>query len=127
MSLLTINGLLIADFHIVPVVPVILSLQGLVHFLNAVERIEEGLSVELPRLGILLTKVDYRVNVTTEITEMIRGHYSDVFETEIRTNVRLAECPSFGQPIFQYDNKSTGAEFYKQLTKEVIERIRGNE
>lgn len=124
MSLLTLNGLIAADYHIVPVVPVVLSLQGLVHFLKAVERIKEGLGIELPRLGILLTKVDYRVKVTTEIIEMIREHYSDTFKTEIRTNIRLAESPSFGETIFQYDDRSTGAESYKKLTNEVLRKIK---
>jgi len=127
MSLLTLNGLIAADYHIIPVVPVVLSLQGLVHFLRAVERIKAGLGIELPRLGILLTRVDYRVKVTTEVIEMIRGHYPDTFKTEIRTNIRLAESPSFGQTIFQYDEKSTGAEYYRKMTCEVLQRINREE
>ena len=75
-------------------------------------------------LGILLTLADYRLNVTEEIGRMIRGYYGRlVFKTEVPGNVRLKEAPSFGKPIFDYDNGSTGAEAYRQLTKEVLQRI----
>jgi hypothetical protein len=64
------------------------------------------------------------LNVTNEIGRMIRGYYGRlVFKTEIRGNVRLKEAPSFGKSIFDYDKGSTGAEAYRQLTKEVLQRI----
>ena len=71
-----------------------------------------------------MTLADYRLNVTEEIGRMIWGYYSRlVFKTEIRGNVRLKEAPSFGKSIFDYDNGSAGAERYRQLTKEVLQRI----
>ena len=76
-------------------------------------------------LGLVLTMVDYRLRVTREIVDLIRGHYgAQVFRTEIGVNVRLAEAPSFGQPIFAYDPASTGATAYRRLTTEVLQRCR---
>ena len=124
LGLLTVNALTAADFFIVPVTPDYLSLEGLVNLLDAVERIKKGIGKAAGLLGILLTLADYRLNVTEEIGQMIRGYYGRlVFKAEIRGNVRLKEAPSFGKTIFEYDNGSAGAEAYRQLTKEVLKRI----
>jgi len=124
LGLLTVNALTAADFFIVPVTPDYLSLEGLVNLLDAVERIKKGIGKAAGLLGILLTLADYRLNVTEEIGQMIRGHYGRlVFKTEIRGNVRLKEAPSFGKTIFEYDNGSAGAVAYRNLTKEVLQRI----
>jgi len=124
LGLLTVNALTAADFFIVPVTPDYLSLEGLVNLLDAVERIKKGIGKAAGLLGILLTMADYRLNVTEEIGQMIRGYYGRlVFKAEIRGNVRLKEAPSFGKTIFDYDNGSAGAEAYRQLTKEVLKRI----
>jgi len=125
LGLLTVNALTAADFFIIPLTPDYLALEGLVNFLDAVEKIRSGIggTVAAP-LGILLTLADYRLNVTEEIGRMIRGYYGRlVFKTEIRGNVRLKEAPSFGKSIFDYDNGSSGAEAYRELTKEVLQRI----
>ncbi len=124
LGLLTVNALTAADFFLVPVTPDYLSLEGLVNLMDAVERIKAGIGRAADLLGILLTLADYRLNVTEEIGRMIRGYYGRlVFKTEIRGNVRLKEAPSFGKTIFDYDNGSAGAEAYRELTKEVIQRI----
>ena len=102
-----------------------LSLEGLVNLMDAVEKIRAGIGGKVAApLGILLTLADNRLNVTAEIGRMIRGYYGRlVFKTEIRGNVRLKEAPSFGKSIFDYDNGSAGAEAYRELTKEVLQRI----
>ena len=125
LGLLTVNALTAADFFIIPLTPDYLSLEGLVNFLDAVEKIRSGIGGKVAApLGILLTLADYRLNVTEEIGRMIRGYYGRlVFKSEIRGNVRLKEAPSFGKSIFDYDNGSAGAEAYRELTKEVIQRI----
>lgn len=125
LGLLTVNALTAADFFIIPLTPDYLSLEGLVNLMEAVEKIRTGIGgkVAVP-LGILLTLADYRLNVTEEIGRMIRGYYGRlVFKTEIRGNVRLKEAPSFGKTIFAYDNGSAGAEAYRELTREVLQRI----
>jgi len=125
LGLLTVNALTAADFFIIPLTPDYLSLEGLVNFMDAVEKIRSGIGGKVAApLGILLTLADYRLNVTEEIGRMIRGYYGRlVFKSEIRGNVRLKEAPSFGKSIFAYDNGSAGAEAYRELTKEVIQRI----
>lgn len=124
LGLLTVNALTAADFFIIPLTPDYLALEGLVNFMDAVEKIRSGIGKAAALLGILLTLADHRLNVTEEIGRMIRGYYGRlVFKTEIRGNVRLKEAPSFGKPIFDYDKRSTGAEAYRQLTKEVLQRI----
>lgn len=126
LGLLTVNALIAADFFIIPLTPDYLALEGLVNFMDAVEKIRSGIGGKVAApLGILLTLADYRLNVTEEISRMIRGYYGRlVFKTEIRGNVRLKEAPSFGQSIFDYDNRSSGAEAYRKLTKEVLQRIK---
>ena len=125
LGLLTVNALTAADFFLVPVPPDYLSLEGLVNLMDAVKKIKAGIGKAADLLGILLTLADYRLNVTEEIGRMIRGYYGRlVFKTEIRGNVRLKEAPSFGKSIFDYDKGSTGAEAYRQLTKEVLQRIK---
>jgi chromosome partitioning protein len=125
LGLLTVNALTSADCFIIPLTPDYLSLEGLVNLMEAVEKIRAGIGGKVAApLGILLTLADYRLNVTEEIGRMIRGHYGRlVFKTEIRGNVRLKEAPSFGKTIFEYDNGSAGAVAYRNLTKEVLQRI----
>lgn len=125
MSLLPINALIAADKFLVPVTPHYLALEGLVNLLGAVDRVHQGFGRGASLLGLVLTMVDYRTKVSSEIVDMIRGHYKSlVFETEIRMNVRLTECPSFGKSIFDYDPKSPGALAYQQLTQEVLQYTR---
>lgn len=121
MSLLPINALIAADRFLVPVTPHYLALEGLVNLIGAVERVHQGFGRGASLLGLVLTQVDYRTKVSSEIIDMIRGHYKNlVFDTEIRVNVRLTECPSFGKSIFDYDAKSPGALAYQQLTQEIL-------
>ena len=125
LSLLPINALVACDYYIVPVVPHYLALEGLVNLTDAVERVRQGIGTEASLLGFLLTMVDYRLRVTHEIVKMIRDHYQEkIFETEVRVNVRLTEAPSFGQTIFDYDHSSTGAQAYRRLATEVLQRVK---
>jgi chromosome partitioning protein len=126
MSLLPVNALVACDHYLVPVMPHYPALEGLVNLLDAIDRIKAGIGVTGSLLGILLTMVDQRAKVTTEISNIIRKQFqSAVFKTEIKTNIKLAEAPSFGKTIFQYDWNCTGAEAYQALAKEVIQRTKG--
>lgn len=125
MSLLPVNALVACDHYLVPVMPHYLALEGLVNLLDAVERIKAGIGATGSLLGILLTMVDQRTKVTGEISKIIRKQFQEaVFKTEIKTNIKLAEAPSFGKTIFQYDWNCTGAKAYQSLAKEVIQRIK---
>ena len=124
LSPVVIASLVAADAYIVPVVPQYLALEGLAGFFRAVN----GLQDQFPfgaMLGILLTVVDYRTRAAADVAQAIRGHFGrQVFRTEIRINTRLAEAPSYGQTIFQYDKNSTGAAAYTALAREVQQRSR---
>lgn len=123
MSLLPINALVACSHYLVPVTPHYLALEGLVTLLDAIDRVKGGIGSSGALLGILLTMVDRRAKVTSEISQLIRTQFpGDVFDTEVRTNIKLAEAPSFGQTIFQYDWNCPGAEAYQALAKEVIQR-----
>lgn len=127
MSLIPVNALVACDRYLVPVTPHYLALEGLVNLLDAIQRVKAGVGSKGELLGILLTMVDSRAKVTGEISDIIRKQFENaVFRTEIKTNIKLAEAPSFGQTIFQYDWTSTGAECYQDLAKEVIQRTKGN-
>ncbi len=124
MSLLPVNALVACDHYLVPVMPHYLALEGLVSLIDAIDRIKAGMGATGTLLGILLTMVDQRAKVTSEISNIIRDQFKNaVFKTEIKTNIKLAEAPSFGKTIFQYDWNCTGAEAYQALAKEVIQRI----
>jgi chromosome partitioning protein len=126
MSLLPVNALVACDHYLVPVMPHYLALEGLVNLLDSIERVKAGIGAKGNLLGILLTMVDQRAKVTTEISDIIRKQFQHaVFQTEIKTNIKLAEAPSFGKTIFQYDWNSTGAESYQALAKEIIQRTKG--
>ena len=89
--------------------------------LETVEQIKSRWNPKLALEGILLTMFDERTNLSHQVAEDIRAFFRDkVFETVIPRNVRLAESPSYGQSIIQYDIKSKGAARYIQLGKEVI-------
>lgn len=126
MSLLPVNALAACDHYLVPVIPHYLALEGLVNLLDSIERVKVGIGAKGNLLGILLTMVDQRTKVTSEISDIIRKQFQQaVFQTEIKTNIKLAEAPSFGKTIFQYDWNSTGAESYQALAKEIIQRTKG--
>ena len=125
MGLLSVNALVAADRYIVPVTPDYLAAAGLVALLEAVERIRAGIGRAAGLLGILLAQADYRLNVTAELAGMIRRQFGRaVFRTEIRGNVKLKEAPSFGRTVLDYAPRSTGAVAYRELTREVLARLK---
>lgn len=123
LSLLPVNALVAAEGYIVPVTPQYLALEGLINLTQAVSMIQHGIGDSASMVGIVLTMVDYSARSTREIARIMREHYKhQVFKSEIRSNCRLQEAPSFGQTIYQYDWASSGAQGYLNLAKEVIER-----
>lgn len=124
LSLLVVNALAACQRFIIPTVPQYLALEGLAGFLRAADAIRANIGGGA-LLGIVLTAVDYRTRAAVEIADMIRGHFGGkVFRAEIRINTRLAEAPSFGRSIFQYDPHSTGAAAYTALADEVTHRAK---
>lgn len=125
LSILTINALAAADAYIVPVAPHRLDSEALGGFLELAEASKDRIGKKTELLGILLTMVDHRTQVTDEMVAAIRHAYgSKVFRAEIPVNVRLAEAPAAGRPIFDFESWSTGAQAYGKLGGEVIRRAR---
>jgi chromosome partitioning protein len=120
---LTVNALVAADGVLVPLQCEYYALEGLSELLATVGRIQGGLNRRLQIAGILLTMYDDRTNLSKDVAEEIRSHFADkVFETVVPRNIRLAEAPSHGLPIFQYDIKSRGSEAYLALARELLRR-----
>lgn len=125
ISLLTLNAIVASDYVLIPVIPDFLSVNGLVELQSVLKEVAQALHVQPKVLGILPTIVDYRNAVTAEVLALLRSTYKSlVTEAEIRVNVKLREAPGFGQTIFEYAPQSTGAENYRALAEEVLQRCR---
>jgi chromosome partitioning protein len=120
---LTVNALVAADGLLVPLQCEYFALEGVSELMSTVRRVQGGLNPRLSIAGILLTMYDDRTNLSRDVAEEIRRHFAGkVFDTVVPRNIRLAEAPSHGLPIFQYDIKSRGAEAYLALARELLRR-----
>jgi len=120
---LTVSALTAADGVLVPLQCEYFALVGISELLATVRRIQAGLNPRLAIAGILLTMYDDRTNLSKDVAEEIRSHFAGkVYDTVVPRNIRLAEAPSHGLPIFQYDIKSRGAEAYLALARELLRR-----
>ena len=123
MNLLTINALVAANQVIMPIQCEYYALEGLSQLVNMVERVKGSFNANLKIGGILMTMADQRTNLSRQVISEVREYFDDrVYKTVIPRNVRLSEAPSFGKPIVEYDIRSTGAEHYIRLAKEVVKR-----
>jgi chromosome partitioning protein len=123
LGLLTVNALVGADSVLIPLQCEYLALEGLTQLLSAIRRIQERLNPALRIEGVLLTMFDARLSLSKQVSEEARKFFADrVYQSVIPRNVRLSEAPSFGKPIVLYDPNSSGADSYRALAKEVIER-----
>jgi chromosome partitioning protein len=128
LGILTVNALAAVTEVLVPVEAHVLALEGLAQLLQTVEVVKERLNPELKISGILACRVDGRTRHAQEVVEHLQNRFGKlVYKTAIRENVRLAECPSFGKPITQYDPRSYGAQDYRALALEVIRQEKGRE
>jgi chromosome partitioning protein len=125
LSLLTLNALTASDKVILPVQAEFLALDGLTQLLYTLKEVQAKLHPALNILGILLTMYDSRNKLSSEVLNELKKNFkNEIFETVIPRNVSLAEAPSFGKSIFEYNSSSTGAKTYLELTKEVLERLK---
>jgi len=124
LGLLTINALVASDSVIIPVQCEFYALEGLAQLMQTVEMVRDSMNKSLRLLGLVLTMFDGRTNLSIQVTEEVKKYFSgQVFNTIIPRNVRLGEAPSHGEPITTYDPHSRGAEVYKKLAREVIDRV----
>jgi chromosome partitioning protein len=120
---LTVNALAAADSVIVPVQAEYYALEGLSQLLGSIELVKTRLNPRLGLAGILLTMVDGRTRLASEVEAEVRRHFGDlVFTTTVPRSVRLAEAPSHGLPAISYDRRSSGAEAYWKVAMELVER-----
>jgi chromosome partitioning protein len=121
LDLLTLNALVAADAVLIPIQCEYLALEGVSELLDTLMRIRRTLNPSLEIEGILLTMYDERTTLSRQVATDLRSFFgTQVYQSVIPRNVRLAEAPSFGKPIIFYDIHSKGAEGYTQLAQEVI-------
>lgn len=120
---LTVNALTAANGVLVPLQCEYFALEGISELVSTVRRVKATLNPGLDIAGILLTMYDDRTNLSKQVADEIRRHFpGQVYNTIVPRNVRLAEAPSHGLPIFQYDIKSRGAQAYLDLAREYLRR-----
>jgi chromosome partitioning protein len=121
LDLLTLNALIAADKVLVPIQCEFFALEGVSELMDTIDRIRESFHHPLEIAGILLTMYDDRTNLTRQVAADLKEFFADeVFRTVIPRSIRLAEAPSFGKSILEYQPGSKGAESYIQLAKEIL-------
>lgn len=123
LGLLTVNGLSAADGVLVPIQCEYYALEGLSQLMNTIEMVKTHLNASLQVDGVVLTMFDSRTNLSQQVMEDVRAFFGQrvrVYKTVIPRNIRLSEAPSFGQPILLYDDRSKGAQAYRELAMEVL-------
>ena len=123
LSMLTINAMTTADSVIVPIQCEYYALEGLSQLIHTIDLVKDRLNNDLEIEGVVFTMYDARTNLSLQVVENVKENLQqNIYKTIIPRNVRLAEAPSYGQPITLYDPRSTGAEAYRLLAEEVINR-----
>lgn len=121
LSTLTVNSMTTADSIIIPIQCEYYALEGLTQLIDTIKLVSERLNENLRIEGILFTMYDSRTNLSADVVANVRANLNEnIYKTVIPRNIRLAEAPSFGEPISVYDPKSAGAVAYKALAKEII-------
>lgn len=119
LELLTLNALCAADSILIPVQCEYYALEGLSDLMSTMRAIKRRLNPRLEIFGVLLTMFDGRTNFSNQVAQEVRRHFpGKVFASVIPRNVRLAEAPSHGLPVFAYDKNSRGAQAYLAVAEE---------
>ncbi len=123
LSLLTVNGMIAANYLLLPVQTEFYALEGVAQLLDSMKLIKKAMNPKLQLLGVLATMYDKRTSLSAEVLNEVKKYFkTKVFETTIPRNVRVAEAPSHGTPVGNYDKFSKGAKAYKELAREVEAR-----
>lgn len=127
LNTLTVNAMTTADTVLVPIQCEFYALEGLTQLIHTINLVKQRLNPKLDIEGVVFTMFDARTNLSLQVVENVKENLrQNIYKTIIPRNVRLAEAPSHGLPINIYDSKSAGAEGYRQLAEEVIERDQNN-
>lgn len=123
LNVLTVNAMTTADTVLVPIQCEYYALEGISQLIHTIDLIHDRLNPNLILEGVVFTMYDARTNLSAEVVENVKESLdTTIYKTIIPRNVRLAEAPSYGQPINVYEPKSAGAESYRNLAKEIINR-----
>ncbi len=123
LDLLTLNSLVAADTLLVPMQAEYFALEGISELMATLDRVSAAFNPGLALEGVLLTMFDDRTNLSQQVRDNIQGFFTEkLFTTTIPRNIRLAEAPSHGLPVALYDPRSRGAEAYKELARELLQR-----
>ncbi len=123
LDLLTLNALVAAHAVIIPMQCEYFALEGLSQLLATIQAVQARWNPELEIAGVLFNQFDERTHLSRQVANDLRSHFgAQIFRTTVPRNVRLAEAPSYGQPVLLYDVRSKGSEAFLQLAREVIER-----
>lgn len=123
LNTLTVNAMTTADTVLVPIQCEYYALEGLTQLTHTINLVKKRLNPHLMIEGVVFTMFDARTNLSLQVVENVKENLNhNIYKSIIPRNVRLAEAPSHGLPITEYDPKSSGAEGYRGLAKEVIER-----
>lgn len=121
LGLLSINALVASDSIIIPIQTEYYALEGVSELMNTYKLVKDSLNKDLEIEGVLLTMFDKRTNLSYEVVEEVKSYFKNkVFKTMIPRNVRLAEAPSYGKSVLEYEERSKGATAYKMLAQELI-------
>lgn len=124
LNILTINALVISGYVLVPIQCEYFALEGVSGLLDTIGKIRQTVNPELRIAGFIRTMYDPRSRLTREVSDNLSTYLKGlVFEGVVPRTVRLAEAPSYGQTIIQYDNRSKGADAYREIAVELINRI----
>ncbi|MCC8050834.1 MAG: AAA family ATPase [Clostridiales bacterium] len=123
LNMLTINSMCAGDTVLVPIQCEYYALEGLSQLIHTIDLVKERLNPEIEIEGVVFTMYDARTNLSLQVVENVKENLNqNIYKSIIPRNVRLAEAPSYGLPVTQYDTKSAGAEAYRLLAEEVIHR-----
>lgn len=126
LGLLTINSLVAVDSVLVPIQCEYFALEGVSQLINTYKLMRKNLNQNLAIEGVVISMFDSRTNLSQQVVEEVEKYFQGkVYQSKIPRNIRLAEAPSFGMPITQYDTKSKGADAYRALAEEFLSRNGG--
>ena len=124
LGLLTVNALTAANSVIIPVQTEYYALEGLGQLLETMKLVRQALNPRLAILGVVMTMHNTRTTLSAQVEEQLKKHFKErLFETVVPRNIRVAEAPSHGKPVGEFDKWSKGARAYKQLSKEIATRL----
>ena len=126
LGILTINSLTAVDSVLIPIQCEFYALEGVSQLMSTIDIVRRNMNPDLKIEGVILSMFDGRTNLSIQVVEEVKKYFKEkVYTTVIPRNVRLAEAPSYGMPVIQYDPKSAGAQAYMGFADEFLANEEG--